>query len=429
MDLNPADLTAIALVTTVAVLFGLLLTGLRQPPIVGYILAGVVLGPTGLGVIKSSANVTALAELGVLMLLFLAGMELSLRAFVNVLRVAVLCVALQLIFSLAVAAGLGAALGWSYGQGLLLAFIVSLSSTAVALKMLHDVGELGTDTGRLTVGVLVAQDLAVVPMLILVGSLGGGELDWRIAVKLAAAAVLLGVVTAYLSRHERLVLPATRWLARKADLVPLAALALCFSAATISGVLGLSPAYGAFFAGLVIANSTARVPAIRAIRPIQNVLLVTFFLAIGLLIDLQYIWSHLGTVALLLLTVTLLKTVINIASLRLLGAPIRQAFLAGAVMGQIGEFSFVLAATGFTVGAIDGEGYRLAIAVIALSLMFSPVWLAVARRIGRVASDRLLTVGLVVDEAWRPERTAAGRAMDLVRHVLAERRNTRPQAR
>lgn len=429
MDLNPADLTAIALVTTVALLFGLLLTGLKQPPIVGYILAGVVLGPTGLGVVKSSANVTALAELGVLMLLFLVGMELSLRSFVSVLRVALLCVLLQLAFSLAVAAGLGSLLGWSYGQGLLLAFIVSLSSTTVALKMLHDVGELRTDTGRLTVGVLVAQDLAVVPMLILIGSLGDGAFDWRITVKLIAAAVLVVVITAYLSRHERIVLPATRWLARKPDLVPLAALALCFSAATISGVLELSPAYGAFVAGLVIANSTARAPTIRAIKPIQNVLLVTFFLSIGLLIDLHYIWNHLGVVMALLLTVAVLKTVINIASLRLLGAPLRQAFLAGAVMGQIGEFSFVLAATGFTVGAINGEGYRLAIAVIALSLLFSPMWLAVARRVGSAASDGMLTLKLAVDQAWRPERTAAERAIAVARHFLAARRNPETPAR
>jgi CPA2 family monovalent cation:H+ antiporter-2 len=359
------------------------------------------------------------------MLLFLVGMELSLRSFVSVLRWRC-CASCQLIFSLA-AAGLGSPRLVLRPRAAARLHRFACSTT-VALKMLHDVGELGPTpppyrrrAGRPGLGGGADADP---------GGIAGRERARLVqAAKLAVAAALLVAATAYLSRHERLVLPATRWLARKADLVPLAALALCFSAATVSGVLGLTPAYGAFVAGLVIANSTARAPTIRAIRPIQNVLLVTFFLAIGLLIDLHYIWNHLGTVAVLLLTVALLKTVINIAALRLLGAPLRRAFLAGAVMGQIGEFSFVLAATGFTVGAIDGEGYRLAIAVIALSLMFSPLWLAVARRVGSVASDGILTLKLALDEACKPERTAAGRGIAVMRPFLSTRRNHGTPAR
>ena len=156
-------LEAIAIVALVALFMGLLLVRLSQPPIVGYILAGILLGPTGLGLIHHSEAITLLAELGVLLLLFLIGMEISIRAFVLVLRPAVTVALGQLAVALAITSLFGFILDWSVEQILLFGFVVAVSSTAVAIKILEDIGELRTEIGRITVGVMVAQDIAIVP--------------------------------------------------------------------------------------------------------------------------------------------------------------------------------------------------------------------------------------------------------------------------
>ncbi len=375
-------LLEIAVVIVGALGAGLLLQRLKQPAIVGYILAGVLLGPSGFELIENRTAIELLAELGVLLLLFIIGLELSLRAFRRVARIAVLCALAQIVVSVGAVWLLGQIFGWSTGLVVTLGFVIALSSTAVAMKILEEIGELRSDVGRTAVGVLIAQDLAVVPMLLLIQSLGGsGGLNISTLVVLALAIVLLIAMIVFLTQRERVGLPFASQLEGNVELTALTALAYCFGAAMVSGLVGLSPAYGAFLAGLWIGNSHARKWIIDATLPIQSVLLMAFFLSIGLLLDLGYIWDNLGEVLVLLLLVTLAKSALNIAVLRLLGEPWQRAWLAGVSIGQIGEFSFVLVAAGFTVGFIEPEGQKLAVAIIALSLVTSPLWLLTARRL------------------------------------------------
>lgn len=377
-------LLEIAVVIVGALGAGLLLQRLKQPAIVGYILAGVVLGPSGLALIENREAIALLAELGVLLLLFIIGLELSLRSFRRVARVAVLCAAAQIGLSVGVVWLLGQLFDWSTGRVVTLGFVIALSSTAVAMKILDEIGELRSDIGRTAVGVLIAQDLAVVPMLLLIQSLGGsGGLDVGTLAVLAVAIGLLIAMIIFLTRRERVGLPFAEQVEGNVELTALTALAYCFGAAMVSGLVGLSPAYGAFLIGLWIGNSLARRSIIDATLPIQSVLLMAFFLSIGLLLDLGYIWDNLGEVLVLLLLVTLAKSAMNIAVLRLLGESWQRAWIAGISIGQIGEFSFVLVATGFSVGFIQPEGQKLAVAIIALSLVTSPLWLLTARRLER----------------------------------------------
>ncbi|PYE37421.1 CPA2 family monovalent cation:H+ antiporter-2 [Rhizobium sp. PP-WC-1G-195] len=364
---------------------------LRQPPLVGFILAGVALGPTGLGFIADSANVTLLAEMGVIVLLFFIGMELSIRAFILSLRQALLVAGGQIGVSVGVALLVSAISGTPFAEGLILGFVVALSSTVVAMKMLDDRGELRIETGRIAVGVLIAQDIAVVPMLILVTSLGGadsGEIGvLQIAVKMLLAIGLLGGLLWWLGRRGKLRLPFSAAIEDKVEILALGALAVCFSAAALSGVAGMSPAYGAFLAGIVIGNSTLRSRVIPVIEPIQSVLLVAFFLSIGLLIDLTFMAEHLFLVLSLAIVVIAAKTVLNIALLRRTGSPPQVALVAGLSMAQIGEFSFVLAAAGLSAGALDLDAYRIAIAVTALSLLVSPLWVSIMHRLDGLAAE------------------------------------------
>ncbi len=406
-----SDLTGLAIIALAALACGMVMQRLRQPPVLGYILAGAILGPAGLGVTENREFIQLLAELGVLMLLFLIGMELSLRAAREVWRLACAVTALQIAVGLVAMAGLGLALGWPLPLTLLLGFVVAVSSTAVAIKMLEELGELRSRTGQITIAILVVQDFAVVPMMLIVGSFGGqGATAVEVSIKVALSVGFLALLVFYLLRRERLRLPFARAVGRNPDLIPLAGLAFCFGAAAISGLLGLSAAYGAFLAGLVIGNSTSRRIMIHHTGPIQAVLLMVFFLSIGLLLDFAYIWNNLGTVVLIVLFVAVLKTALNVVFIRVMGQPWPRAFLSGAVLAQLGEFSFVLAALGLSAGAIDDASHRLIVAVTVLSLLASPFWLATARRLHGVALLGITSGRETLRLTFGPEARALARS-------------------
>ena len=388
MHFDP-NLTAIAIVFSVALLCGLLLMRFKQPAIIGYIVAGVILGPSGFQIIEETEAAKTLAELGVLLLLFLIGMELSLRAFKTVYKLASVIVLVQVVFSILVTSIIGIAMSWDWQQGILLGFVLAVSSTAVTVKVLADRGELRTHFGRITVGILIAQDLAVVAMLLVIEALNPNkQFDlWIIPKTMGAIIFVIGIVR-FLSKRERTRLPLALRQAFGADreVVPIAALAFCGVCATTSGLIGLSTAFGSFLAGLIVGNSSERQIVLRSTRPIQSVLLVVFFLSVGLLIDVGFFFENLGTLIIVFILATIAKGLINIIAVRIAGQPWEQSVLVGVTLGQIGEFAFVIASVGFTVNAIDSEGYKIAVAVIALSLMLGPAWVVLERRL-RAAED------------------------------------------
>ena len=386
MEGHGSELTETALVVSLAVMLGFLFTRMRLPAIIAYIIAGAVLGPTGLRFISKTSEIQSLAEMGVLMLLFLIGMELSIKAFINVLRPAAFVALGQLTAALATTALFGYFLEWPFSQVLVLAFIVAMSSTAVAIKVLDEMGELRTHTGRITIGVMIAQDIAVVPMLIITQSLGGeGAAPWLVVAKVLFAIGLLGFLLFWLGKPGKLRLPFSDLVEDRPDMMALAMMALCFTAAAVSGLAGLSAAYGAFVAGLVIASSTIRSNAIAVTHPIQSVLLFIFFLSVGLLLDLEFIAQNWQVVGLYVAGVILVKTILNVSLIRWNGFSWDVAVPAGRSMAQVGEFSFILAAVGLRYRALELDSYRLALSVIAMSLLISPIWIAVANRFHQTA--------------------------------------------
>jgi CPA2 family monovalent cation:H+ antiporter-2 len=380
------SLVAIAIVGLAALLCGMAMTRLRQPALVGYILAGVLLGPSVAGLVVDRDMISLFAEIGVLMLLFLIGMELPLASFLKVWRMALACMALQIVGALCFAFLLSWTMDWTREAAIAAGFIMALSSTAVAIKILEEIGEMESDTGRLTIAVLIAQDLAVVPMMLIVRDLSRDGLSLIGFAQVALAVAFLVVFLLYLRLRGSVRLPIIERVASNPDLRAIASLALCLGAAAGTGLLGLSPAYGAFLAGILIGSTDHAKAMIRSTQPIQSLFMMVFFLSVGLLIDLQFIWDNLGQVLAWLALVTLFKTALNIGALRLIGNPWDRSFLSGVVMGQIGEFSFVLVATAATAGLVSQDGYRLTVAVIALSLVISPLWLATARRLAPIVA-------------------------------------------
>jgi CPA2 family monovalent cation:H+ antiporter-2 len=382
--LSLPGLTGLALSILVAVLCGILMTRLKQPAIVGYILAGILLGPSGLGFVTDRHEIAGLAALGVILLLFVIGMELSLRGFRGVWRPALVATAVQIAGGVGVMLVVAGWLGWPTSLAILLGFVIALSSTAVVIKMLENMNILRTAVAQITIGVLIAQDLAFVPMILVVRQLAGHSFDWLGLAKIAASIAVLVLLIVYLTRRRKIRLPFARAAAHDPDLMPLRGLAFCFAASALTGFMGLSPAYGAFLAGLTIGNSTERPSMLRTIRPIQSLLIMAFFLSVGLLIDLSFIAANLLAVLLILLIVVVFKTVLNVAALRIAGQPWAHAVITGILLAQIGEFSFVLGGVGADQGIIGDAGANLIVAVTALSLMISPLWLFSARRLMRI---------------------------------------------
>ena len=399
------ELTGLAVVAAAATLCGMAMARLNQPAIVGYILAGVILGPSGLALVGDRGQIEALAELGVLMLLYIIGMELSVRSFRHMWRIAVFSAGLQILVSLIAVLFLGYALGWPMPHVLLFAFVLALSSTAVGVTMMEDVGALRKRVGRIAVGVLIAQDLAVAPMLIILTGLSGDGFDFFIVLGICLTVGLLILLIRYLSRRQSFNLPFSNLVLGKVDLRPVAALAWCFAAAALAGLVGISAVFGAFLAGLVVGSSQQRHELFAAAKPIESILLMTFFLSIGLLIDLQFLWDNLGLVLLLWAFVTIFKTALNTAIFRAMGESWQHAFLSSLFLAQIGEFGFILGGVAIDSSIIDSDLYRLVVAVTVLSLITSPIWMNSARRVQHRAARRMDTIGgllrLVYFREWR----------------------------
>jgi CPA2 family monovalent cation:H+ antiporter-2 len=378
-------LTQIALVVLCALACGLLFQRLKQPAVLGYVLAGAVLGSTDLFSVDGKNMVHALAELGVFLLMFLLGLELNLRAFKEIWVKTVGVVVLQFMGSLAAMFLLSFLFDWSFGVVFLLACVIALSSTAVAIKILEITGEMTTSTGRLTIGILIAQDLAFVPMIITVQGLGGdGFSILGLLGKLFLGLGILAAVIWALSREKRITIPYVDKASQHPDLLPLLALTFFFGLGALAGLIGLSAAYGAFLAGLVLGNTADRHTVVNATRPIQSTLLMAFFFSIGLLIDWHYIVHHWVKISLLLLLIAVGKTVLNASILHAFKKPWSVSFLSSLMLAQIGEFSFILADSATESGLIQAEDNQLVISLAVLSLVFSPFWVRLARHLQKI---------------------------------------------
>lgn len=358
-----------------AVSFGLILRWLKQPPLVGYILAGLAPGPAGLGLVDYSDEISSIAEFGVILLLFIIGIELSVKAFLRVLQPAVVATLGQISCCILLAISVKSYFGWTLPQILLIGFVLTLSSTAVALMVLQGLGQLRTHAGQLTVGVLVAQDIAVAPMLVFAQSGADVFQQWPLLlVRIVIALLVLAGLLVWIGKTARQRLPLATLLEGNVELAILFSLGACMLAASLTGTMGLSPVFGAFCAGLALSHTNLRKAVLDAILPLQSLLLVVFFVSIGLLVDLDYVKSHWGVIAAVTFGVLFIKTLFGWALLSLGGEPVGRALVSSLVTPQIGEFSFVLTTSGVASGIFTGFEADFLLAVIAASLFISPIW-------------------------------------------------------
>ena len=380
MHLDPIMIYLVGAILVVLML-GLLLRAIHQPYVIGYLLAGIILGPHGVALITDDELLSRLGSIGVVLLLFFIGMEVSPRRLIDNWKVAVLGTLLQIVISVSCVWPLGLFLDWPLARIVLIGFVISLSSTAVVLKLLQDWKEIDSNVGQNVLAILLAQDLAVIPMLIVLSVLGSahGEPS-NIWLQLAGAAIM-ALIIGYIAVKEKIRLPLSKLLGDDRELHVFAALCICLGLALLTGLAELSTALGAFVAGMVIGAARETQWVHQSLESFRIVFVALFFVSIGMLVDLSFIREHWWKVGALVTLVIFTNTFINGAILRVLGDSWRESLYAGTLLSQIGEFSFVLAAVGIKTHIISSFSYQMTIAMISISLLISPPWIMLVKRV------------------------------------------------
>lgn len=361
-------------------LVGLVLKKLGQPTVVGYIASGILLGPFGLGLLTDTETISRFGGLGLVLLLFYIGMEMSLPTLLSKWRIAVLGTAMQVLISVACVGVVGKWYGWNFQRIVLLGFVISLSSTAIIIKILQDAGEVDSNVGRNVISILLAQDVIVIAMLIVVQFMRGFSANFLELGLQAFGAVGLVTVGVYLTRHSPIHLPFLKYFQESKEIQVFASLIMCFGMATIVGLLGLSAALGAFAAGIIVSAAKETNWIHHSLEPFRVLFIALFFVSIGMQLDLAFLKIHILKIGMLVWLVLVLNTFINAVILRLLGENWRDSLYAGALLSQIGEFSFVLAAVGKQAGIITSHGYQLALATIVMTLLLTVFWVLPVKR-------------------------------------------------
>jgi monovalent cation:H+ antiporter-2, CPA2 family len=371
----------------------------RLPPIVGFLVTGLLCGPYGFGLIDGVEHVEALAEVGVILLLFTVGIEFSVEELSRLRTFLFAGGALQVSLTLGATTAAAAALGLRLPVAVFLGMLVALSSTAIVIRMLADRNELDAPHGRAAIGILIFQDLIVVPMVLITPFLGdtGGETK-NLLIVLAKAGLFIGLAVA----AARWVVPRflhTIAATRKREIFVLTIVLLCFGMAVASAQAGLSMALGAFIAGLILSESEYRHQALGEVLPLREVFNSLFFVSIGMLLDLRSVIEQPALILGALVGVLALKTLITSSIVMTLGHPLRVALMTGVLTSQIGEFSFVLSKVGADAGLLDAQLGQAFIAVAVGSMVLTPLLDRLTPRV----SARL--------ERWLPSTYVRGRAV------------------
>ena len=380
-------ISTVVFALVLAFVFGLGAQRLRLPPLVGYLLAGIALGPFTPGVVADQGIANQLAEIGIILLMFGVGLHFSLDDLLSVRAVAVPGALIQALVAIPLAMGLASWMGWSHGAGLIYGIDLSIASTVVVLRMLQDRRLLETERGKITVGWLIVQDLAMVLVLVLLPVLAGvlrgeGEAPDP-SVLLEALVLTFGKIAAFivvmLLVGKKLIPALLHYVAHTGsrELFRLAVLSIALGFAYGAAELfGVSLALGAFFAGMILSESRLSQQAATESLPLRDAFAVLFFVSVGMLFNPHIVVAEPMALLATLFIVVVAKTIAAYGLVRLSGYGPGSAITISAALAQIGEFSFILAGLGVSLAILPEEGRDLVIAAAILSILISPLLFA-----------------------------------------------------
>lgn len=386
-----AIIILVSILALVVIVFSVFLRKMNQTYIIGYIFTGILLGEHGFDFVKDKDSIYLLGELGIILLLFFIGMEINIVDFVKRWKVAVVGTLAQIGFSVLVVLAIGHFVNWNFARSVVLGFVIALSSSAVVIKLLEDKKLIDTRIGKNVLSVLLAQDVALVPLLIIISQLGGATQSIKSVILMTVGAFLIIGLLIYIYSKGELHLPFAEKIDRDHELQVFMAIFLCFGGALLTLVFGLSAALGAFVGGMIM-NSAKEADWIHDTLHSFRVLFVSFFfISVGLQIDLDFLQQHIETILIVLIMVYITNHFLNTVILRMFSSNWREAILGGALLAQIGELSFLLSTTALSLGIIEEYAYKFTISLISLTLVISPFWIGFTEKFLEFSAKRKLS--------------------------------------
>jgi len=352
---------------------------IKLPSVVGFLLTGILIGPGGLSLVKDTETINVLAEIGVVTLLFMIGLEFSLGRLKRIQRNFWLGGGLQVLLTTSVVVLVLFLLRVPIRNAVFYGFLVSLSSTAVVLKILSDRRETDSPQGQLCLGILIFQDLAIVPMIAMVPVLANvrsgspSAILFRFLISGAVMAAVFAIARYLMPRFLHLIVRT-----RIREVFLITSLFVCLGMAWLTSSLGLSLALGAFLAGVIISESDYSHQVVSDILPFKDVFNSLFFVSVGMLLNTGVVWRSKLLVVGLVLSILVLKAVIVVLAVRILGYGSRVALITGLALAQIGEFSFVLASVGRANGILPGNIFQVFLASSILTILATPVLIQIS---------------------------------------------------
>lgn len=386
----------IVLIFALSTLVNFLFTKMKIPTILGYLFTGVIVGPSLLGVIGMHDDIEIIAEIGVIMLMFGIGLEFSLNHLLRIRKIVFIGGFLQFTFTVVVTLFIARGYDIDWKGALFVGFVTALSSTAVVLKILQERSELTSNYGRTVLGILIFQDLLLIPLLLFTPILGGDVGDQ------SHQLLMLGVKAVFI---VGLIYVGNRWLmprlldviakTRNQELFMMSVLFICMAVALLTAELGMSLAFGAFLAGLMISDSQYSHNVFGNLIPLKDLFASFFYISIGILLDVNFVAANPWLVAGTVLIVVFFKAITAAGTAFLLGHTFRGTIMVGFALSQVGEFSFILAKEGMDYNLISTFIYQLFLATAVISMALTPILMQVSRPIASLLLKLPLPVKLV----------------------------------
>lgn len=350
-----------------------MLQRLKLPSILGFLITGILIGPHGWSLVQEMEQVEIISEIGVILLLFVIGMELSIKQLISIKKTVFIGGSLQVGLTVGISALIYFLLGNSWNEAVFVGFLFSLSSTAIVLKVLQDRSEIASPHGRNALAILIFQDIIVVPMMLLTPIIAGQTTNVTTSILVLLVKTLVVVIITIVSARylvPRLMHSIAR--TKSKELFLLTTITICFAVAFLTSEAGLSLALGAFLAGLIISESEYSHQATSIILPFRELFTSFFFVSVGMLLDLQFFISHIGFISLIVLAVFLVKSVVASIATAILNYPARTVILTGLSLFQVGEFAFILSKVGIEYNLLSLETNQYFLAVSIVSMFLTP---------------------------------------------------------
>lgn len=381
---------------------------LHVPPIVGFLLTGVVGGPSALGLVKDYESVELIAEFGVVLLLFTLGLEMSGKELARLRRPILVSGPLQTGLTVVAFAALTVYFGGTLPEGIFFGCLAALSSTAIVMGRMQQQAQTESPQGRLTLAVLLFQDIVTVPMMLAIPLLAGKtEANFFSLIFSAGRTIIILGGLWFLAKH------AVPWImnqvmrTRSPELLLTSTLGVCLAIGMCTASLGLSLALGAFLAGLLLAGSEYSLSVTEGILPFKNVFTSLFFISVGMLLDLSFFLSHLPSVLALVLLLVVVKALMAFPAMLAVSYPVRVGIIASLGLAQIGEFSFVLAKTGVDNGLMSTTNYQIFLAASIVTMMLTPSLMSYAPKAAAFVARGTTFLGLKLREEIEKKDTNA----------------------